>query len=203
MTATVLIALITAFAAVIGSFVTWKISKRNASGAIDTSVAADLWAEGGKIRGELRTDLAETKEKLEETNTALREAVAAVSALNDDIRLSRKETEAALEESRLSRKEGHERATQITALTAQVAQLLRNQSGISQQATDLCNEVKTKNSLSLGGLADNTETRRILAIPPEDRTRHEQDHLDTATDRLPADLAAWQPGDEEGDPETP
>jgi len=196
MTTAILIALITAVTAVVGSFVTWKISKRNTSGAIDTSVAADLWAEGGKIRGELRTDLAETKQKLEDTNTALREAVAVVTALNDEIRLSREET--------------RELKGQIAALTAQVTELhrsqvkaLRNQSGLKEQTADLHNEVKTQNSLSLGGLADNAETRRILAIPPEARTRHEQAHLDTATDRLPPDLAAWQPGDEEGDPETP
>lgn len=197
MTTTILIAVLTAVTAVIGSFVTWKISKRNTSGAIDTSVAADLWAEGGQIRGELRTDLAETKKQLEATNTSLREAVAAVSALNDDIRLSREETTVAREETR-------ELKVQITKLTAQITQLhaaqleaLHRQTGLQAQAVELHNEVQTKNSLTLGGLADNAETRRILTIPEEKRTKHEQDHLDTASERLPPDLAAPQERDKD------
>lgn len=114
----IIIAAFATIAAVIGSFVTWKISQRNTSGAIDTSVAADLWEEGGKIRGELRTDLAETK-------AALVDAVAAVTALNDELRLSREKTEAALEEIRQSHQATRELKAQITALTAQITELQR------------------------------------------------------------------------------
>jgi len=186
MTVAIAIAVLTAVTAVIGSFVTWKIAKRNASGAIDTSVAADLWAEGGKIRTELRTDLADTKQKLEETNTALRSAVAAVSALNDEIRAARERADC----------ERVELREQISALTAQVTELSRAQTAqttnLSARTTDLHNEVKTSNGLTIGGLADNTETRRILAVPSHLRTAAELEHLRSAPDRLPPDLAARQ-----------
>jgi len=197
MATTLIIAAFTLVTALVGSWVTWKVSKRNASGAIDTSVAADLWAEGGKIRGELRTDLADTK-------TALGEAVEAVKSLNDELRLSREKTDAALEESRLSRQETRELKTQIAQLTEQITELHRAQidaltaqtTKLTEQTGAVCDEVKTKNGLTLGGLADNAESRRILAIPEGERTAHEREHLRTASDRLPDDLAASQKDDD-------
>jgi sRNA-binding protein len=183
MATTLIIAALTAVVALVGSLVTWMISKRNASGAIDTSVAADLWAEGGKIRGELRTDLADTK-------AALTAAAAAVTELKDEIRLSREETAAAREESRLSREETREMKAHITSLTAQISELHRTQ-------IEALNEVKTGNTLTIGGMADNAESRRIMEVPKAARTSHEADHLDTATDRLPSDLAADQTQDKE------
>lgn len=183
MSSTLLIAALTAAVALVGSFVTWKVSKRNASGAIDTSVAADLWAEGGKIRGELRTDLAETK-------AALTLAATAVTELKDEIRLSREETAAAREEGRLSREETREMKAQITDLTAQISELHRTQ-------VEALKEVKTGNALTIGGMADNAESRRIMGILKGDRTAHEIDHLDTASDRLPDNLAANQEKDKE------
>ena len=39
------------------------------------------------------------------------------------------------------------------------------------------NDVKTANALSLGQLADASETRRVDRIPPADRTSAEKDHL--------------------------
>jgi len=186
----ILIAAFTAVAMIVGSFVTWRIAKRTSSGAIDTSQASDLWAEGGKIRSELRVDLTATKQQLEDTSAALREAVAAITALNEEIRRSREETEAAREEYRLSRQETRELKTQITELTAQITELHRT------QVTALA-EVSTHNSLTLGGMADNDETRRILAVPKADRTPHEEDHLRTAPERLPDNLAASQGSDDE------
>lgn len=179
-----LIALITAATAIVGSFVTWRIAKRTSSGAIDTSQASDLWAEGGAIRGELRADLASTK-------TALQQAATAVSALNEELRLSREKTDAALEESRLSRQETRELKVQITELKAQMTELHKTQ-------MNALNEVKTHNTLSIGGMADNAESRRILNVPKDERTEHEREHLRTAPDRLPDDLAASQEGDNDG-----
>ncbi len=188
MTATALIGALTVLMAGVGSWVTWKISKRNASGAIDTSVAADLWAEGGKIRGELRVDLTETKKQLEDTSAALREAVAAITALNEEIRLSRQQTEAAREEHRLSRQETKDLKLHITQLTGQITELHRTQ-------IEALREVKTGNTLTIGGMADNAESRRIMNVPHEDRTPTERDHLDTASDRLSPDVAADQTKD--------
>ncbi|MEJ7783181.1 MAG: hypothetical protein WKF96_00160 [Solirubrobacteraceae bacterium] len=82
---TVLIAALTPLVALFGAYLTYKLGKRKNSGAIDTSEAAELWTEGKAIREDLRTDLADTKQ-------ALVEAVAAITALNEEIRLSREET---------------------------------------------------------------------------------------------------------------
>ncbi|MGI8624181.1 MAG: hypothetical protein ACR2NB_12020 [Solirubrobacteraceae bacterium] len=198
MNPTLLIAVLTAVVALIGTAATYWLGRRNTSGAIDTSVAADLWNEGGKIRAELRTDLADTK-------SALTAATTAVTALNDELRLSREKTDAALEESRLSRQETRELKAQIVELTTQITELHRAQidaltaqtTKLTEQTSAVSNEVKTKNGITLGGLADNAETRRILAISEAERTEHEREHLRTAADRLPDDLAADQTKDTE------
>lgn len=39
-------------------------------------------------------------------------------------------------------------------------------------------EVQTLNGLKLGQLADNTESRRILALPPHARTDSDEEHVD-------------------------
>ncbi len=162
--------------ACLGSFVTWKIAKRNASGAIDTSVASDLWAEGGQIRTELRAELAETKE-------ALKDALKAVLELRDEIRLSRQQTDDAREETLELKKH-------LVSLTEQIINLKETQ-------TEALKEVKTGNTLTIAELADNAETRRILDILKKDRTAKETEHLNTASDRLPDDLAADQTKDKE------
>ncbi len=172
----IIIALLATIAACIGSYMTWKISKRNASGAIDTSVASDLWAEGGQIRTELRTELTETK-------TALREASKAVTELKDEIRLSRQETHDA-------RAEALELKKQLNMLTQQITELHRTQ-------MEALKEIKTGNTLTLAELADNIESRRIMALPKKDRTDMETAHLDTASERLSDDLAADQTNDKE------
>lgn len=201
MATSLIIAAFTVVTALVGSWVTWKISKRNTSGAIDTSVAADLWAEGGKIRGELRTDLAETKKKLDDTTDALREAATAITDLNTEIRESREETAAALEESRLSRQETRELKEQIKALTSQITELHKAQleamkaqtESIAEKTDAVKKEVKTKNGNTLGELADHAETRRVLQIPEGERTDAERAHLDVIPDLLDEDLADRRP----------
>ncbi len=173
---TVIIGALAAIAAVIGSFVTWKISKRNTSGSIDTSEASDLWAEGSQLRAELRTELTETK-------AALHTAAEAITELKDEIRLSREETHGA-------RTEALELRIHIAALTEQITELHKTQ-------MEALKEVKTGNTLTLAGLADNAETRRIMEIPKKDRTNTEQGHLDTALERLSVDQAADQTDDKE------
>jgi len=164
---TIIIAAFAAITAVIGSIVTWRVARRHTSGEIDTSEAADLWAEGGKIRSELR-------EELKETKAALREAANAVIGLRDEIRLSRQETTDARNE----------------ALKLQV-QL----AGLVREVAELHLAIKTGNILTIGGLADNAESRRIMALPKEDRTESETEHLDTAGERLPPNQAADQSKD--------
>lgn len=137
--------------------VTWMVARRTKSGKIDTSEASQLWDEGTAMRVELRVQVATLQEKLAE-------AIKAVSALNEEIRMSRSETASAQEETRLSRIE-------IRRLMAKL--------------NDLHEEVKTSNALTIGALADNTETRRILEIPREERTDVEKQHLATANQRLP------------------
>lgn len=44
-------------------------------------------------------------------------------------------------------------------------------------AGQIHDEVKTMNGLRLGELADNSETRRVVDIPPGDRTTAEREHI--------------------------
>ena len=142
---------------VVTGFVTWRISQHAKSGKIDTSEAATLWEEGTKMRLELREEVISLKAQLAE-------AITAVTELNREIKASRAETERAREETRLSREE-------TQALMAQIE--------------ELHGEVKTSNRLTMGALADNAETRRILLIPKGDRTDTEFEHLASAGDRQP------------------
>jgi biopolymer transport protein ExbB/TolQ len=141
----------------ISGYVTWLVARRTTSGKIDTSEAAKLWDEGTAMRLELRDEVAALK-------TQLHEAVVAVTGLNREIQASRAETEASREETRLSRAETRRLMSQIE---------------------ELHGEVRTHNQLTIGQLADNTETRRIQEIPKEDRTAFEDAHLAGADERLP------------------
>lgn len=142
--------------AIISGVVTWLASRRTKSGKIDTSEAATLWDEGTNMRKELREEVTSLK-------TQLTAATAAMAEMTREIRLSRAETENAREETRQSRRETRE---------------------LMEQIAELHGEVKTANSLTIGALADNTETRRILEIPKEDRTPMENEHVATAADRI-------------------
>ena len=143
--------------AVVSGFVTWMIARRTKSGHIDTSEAATLWTEGTMMRKELRDQVTLLRKQLAE-------AITAISDLNDEIRRSRNETLAAREETRLSREETRQLMVQINAVHG---------------------EIKTSNALTIGALADNTETRRILEIPKKDRTPVENEHVATVSQRLP------------------
>lgn len=143
--------------AMVSGAVTWLISRRTKSGKIDTSEAAVLWDEGTKMRLELRDEVKSLKAQLIE-------AIEAITDLNREIKASRAETERSREETRLSRAETRRLMAQIE---------------------ELHGEVKTSNALTMGALADNTETRRILLVPKDDRTPIEFEHLASAGERQP------------------
>ena len=178
MNAAIFAPLAVVLAAVVSGFVAWRIAKRSTSGAIDTSEAATLWDEGTIMRQELRAEVANLK-------TQLIEAVAAITALNTDVSHSRQETESARRETQQSRAETVELMRQIAGLHADTRHVL-------QDTKYVLEEVKTSNALSIGALADNIETRRILDLPEADRTEMEKNHLTSAKDRLPDDLRAKQ-----------
>lgn len=144
-------------AALITGTVTWRIARRTKSGKIDTSEAATLWDEGTRMRLELR-------EEVDSLKTQLSEAISAVYDLNREIKASRAETARANEETMKSRAETKQLMAQIELLHG---------------------EVKTFNALTMGNLADNQETRRILEVPKEQRTDTEFEHLASASDRQP------------------
>lgn len=150
-------ALAVVIVATISGLVTWLVSRRTKSGKIDTSEAATLWDEGTKMRLELRNEVLSLKSQLAE-------AITAITELNHEIKASRAETERSREETRMSRAETRRLMNQIE---------------------DLHGEVKTSNRLTMGALADNAETRRILLLPKEDRTSVEFEHLATAGGRQP------------------
>lgn len=140
--------------AFVSGMVTWRVSLRAKSGRIDTSEAEKLWDEGTAMRLELRTEVSTLKEQLNQ-------ATESVILLNREIRLARAETIAARRETDKTR-EG------LIILMKQIE--------------DLAREVSTNNTLTLGDLAENAETRRILEIPKRIRTLVEIRHLETAED---------------------
>lgn len=141
----------------ISGWVTLRVSHRTKSGKIDTTEAAKLWDEGTLMRGELRDKVVSLEGQLRAVTTAMLE-------LNQELRHSHDETTVAREETRLSREE-----TRLLMI----------------EIKDVKSEIKTANALSIGALADNTETRRILEIPKDDRTNAENEHVATASDRIP------------------
>lgn len=169
---TIIIAIIAALGAASAGYFGYKLAKRNTSGAIDTSDAAKLWDEGTSMRGELRTEVITLRAQL-------KEAIDAIKDLNTEIRRSRQETEAAREETRKSREETRILMSQIESLHV--------------ETKEMHDEVKTSNALTIGALADNQESRRILAIPETERTATEKEHLSTASDRLPDSTRARNP----------
>lgn len=156
--------------AIVSGMVTLMVAKRAKSGKIDTSEAAKLWDEGTTMRLELRKEV-------ESLKSQLAEAITAVTDLNREIKFSRRETELAREEARKSREETKKLMEQIESVK---------------------DEVKTSNALTIANLADNTETRRILELLPEDRSTAEKQHIDTAGERLPESQRPTVPADSEG-----
>ena len=171
-------------AAAVSGLVAWKIARRSTSGAIDTSEAATLWDEGTVMRQELRAEVALLK-------TQLIEAVAAITALNTDVALSRKETAAAREETQQSRAETLQLMKQIAGLHADTKNVLQDTKHVLQ-------EVKTSNGSTIGALADNGESRRIMEVPEGNRTVAERQHLRSA--RLPDDVRAKHDETEDKNP---
>lgn len=188
---TQLTALVTAvIVAAISGLVTWKVAKRSASGAIDTSEASTLWDEGTTMRQELRVEVVGLRAQLAE-------AISAVTALNREITHSRQETEAAREETRKSRAETRLLMAQIESLHAETKGVLEEVKTNTEETKNVLEEVKTSNALSIGALADNTESRRILDIPAGKRTVQENEHLASAHTRIPDAFRASQGEDDE------
>ena len=135
--------------ALISGVIAWLIARRTASGRVDTTEATTLWVEGTAMRVELRNEVSNLRAQLIE-------AVQAITDLNREIRQSRDETARSREETRLSREE-------TRALMKQIAAIHQ--------------EVKTSNALTIGALADQAESRRILSLPVMDRSEAETEHL--------------------------
>lgn len=78
--------------------------------------------------------------------------------------------------------------TLIASLTAAIVAIINalKTSKVGAVAQAIHTEVKTINGLAIGQLADATETRRIEAISPEDRTLAEQHHVDVVPIPTPA-----------------
>ncbi len=61
---------------VVGGLVTYAVARRNTSGNINTSQAAELWAESNKLRAEYKERAEKLEERLEEVNNQLSEVMA-------------------------------------------------------------------------------------------------------------------------------
>ncbi len=57
--------------AVVSGSVTYFVARRNTSGSIDTSQAAELWAESNKLRAEYKERAEKLEARLEEVNDQL------------------------------------------------------------------------------------------------------------------------------------
>jgi chromosome segregation ATPase len=99
----------------------------------------------------------ELRAEVADLKKQLVDAATAISELTKEIRQSRSETEDARKEIRL----------------------------LVQQISNVHDEVKTSNALTIGALMDNQETRRILEIPKGERSDAENEHVATASDRMP------------------
>lgn len=186
-------ALAVVFAATATGYFAYRSAKRATSGGVDTSAAASLWDESAKMRSELRDEVVALKAQLTE-------AITVVTTLNREITHQRQETEAAREETRKSREETRTLMAQIDELHGETKGVLDEVRSANAETKGVLKEVQTANALTMGQLADNQETRRITVIPQGDRTTQEQEHLDTAAQRMPDDLRAQQPADPEPDP---
>lgn len=153
----VLIALASVLGTAITGFVTLRIFKRRHSGTIQTSDAASLWKEGASLRDNLTQQVIGLRAQLTAATDQLAAATVSIAELLNQIAVGNAAVASAREETRLSREE----TSLLRAAIAEVHQ-----------------EVKTGNALSLGALADNTESRRIQGIPEAERTQAEQEHVD-------------------------
>jgi len=67
--------------AVVSGAVTYSVAKRNTSGNITTSAAAELWAESNKLRAEYKERAEKLEHRLEEVNDQLSKVMAQLSDL--------------------------------------------------------------------------------------------------------------------------
>ena len=135
----------------IGAYVSWHVSKRENSGTIATSKAADLWEEGAAIRTDLRSEIIGLRSQLTEASLRIRDLVEQIGAANMLAREAR-------EDARLLKIETIQLRADVAAVHV---------------------EVKTGNALTMGQLADYDESRRIKLIPPAERTEAENEHVDS------------------------
>lgn len=66
---------------VVSGLVTYFIARRNTSGSINTSQAAELWAESNKLRAEYKERAEKLEARLEAVNTQLTEVVGELGKL--------------------------------------------------------------------------------------------------------------------------
>lgn len=138
--------------ATVTGLVSWAVARRRSSGTIATSDAASLWTESTQMRQDLRREVEGLRRELRETVDKLDAAIAQLVIANEAAAAAREETRIARDE------------------TAALREEIKN----------IHDEVRTSNALTMGAMADNQESRRILAIPTEQRTDAEVEHLETA-----------------------
>lgn len=66
---------------VVGGLVTYFVARRNTSGNINTSQAAELWAESNKLRAEYKERAEKLEARLEEVNNQLSEVMSQLNNL--------------------------------------------------------------------------------------------------------------------------
>lgn len=67
--------------AVVSGSVTYFVARRNTSGSIDTSQAAELWAESNKLRAEYKERAEKLEARLEEVNNQLTEVMSQLQSM--------------------------------------------------------------------------------------------------------------------------
>lgn len=66
---------------IVSSFITYKIAKRTTSGDINTSQAAELWAESNKLRTEYKERAEKLEQRLEVVNNQLSDVMTELAKL--------------------------------------------------------------------------------------------------------------------------
>lgn len=69
---------------VVGGLVTYFVARRNTSGTVSTSQAAELWAESNKLRAEYKDRAEKLEHRLQEVNNQLSEVVTQLNTLKID-----------------------------------------------------------------------------------------------------------------------
>ncbi len=69
---------------IVSGLVTYFIARRNTSGNINTSQAAELWAESNKLRAEYKERAEKLEKQLEDVNEQLSEVMKQLGSLRED-----------------------------------------------------------------------------------------------------------------------